>query len=80
VCKSHIIFRNKQGFKYQFDGTRTYYPDFYLPTFRCYVEVKGHVTVKDEAKWRDFPEKLLKIRKKEVDLIKKNEYNLIIED
>ena len=31
---------------------------------------------KDRAKWRDFPENLIKIRQKQIDLIKKNVYNI----
>lgn len=71
--------RNTKGFKYNFDGIRTYYPDFYLPEHNSYVEVKGQETERDYAKWRDFPEKLIKIKKKEIDLIKENQYNLYVQ-
>lgn len=71
--------RNTIGFQYEYNGSRTYYPDFYLPTYNVYVEVKGQETEKDIAKWRNFPEKLLKIKKKEIDLIKKDMYNLYID-
>lgn len=34
---------------------RTYTPDFYLPEYKVYVEVKGFITDKDVAKWGQFP-------------------------
>lgn len=68
--------RNKKGFSYEFEGVRTYYPDFYLPEKDIYVEIKGQETEKDRAKWRDFPEKLLKISKKQIDLIAEGMYTL----
>lgn len=71
--------RNTKGFKYNFEGVRTYYPDFYLPDFNTYVEIKGQETEKDYAKWRDFPKNLIKIKKKEIDLIKENTYTICME-
>lgn len=50
--------RNKRSFPYIFDRERRYTPDFFLPNVGCYVEVKGWATLKDEAKWRDFPKEL----------------------
>ncbi len=48
--------RNKESFHYFFEGTdRRYTPDFYLPDFDQYVEIKGHKTNKDDAKWSQFP-------------------------
>ena len=44
------------GFPYVWENTvHHYYPDFYLEDENCYVEVKGFKTLKDEAKWKDFP-------------------------
>ena len=51
--------RNKRKFSYNFDKLRYYVPDFFLPDIECYVEVKGWKTPKDEAKWLQFPEKLV---------------------
>ena len=51
--------RNKNAFPYIFDKMRCYTPDFYLPDIDCYIEVKGWKTSKDDAKWKQFPEKLL---------------------
>lgn len=30
---------------------RSYFPDFYLPEYNLYIEVKGNKTDRDEAKW-----------------------------
>jgi hypothetical protein len=52
---------------YQFDGrTRRYTPDFYLPLEDVYVEIKGYKTEKDEAKWSQFPERLVVLMKEEL--------------
>lgn len=52
--------RNKKKFSYFFDSKkRNYVPDFYLPDIDCYVEVKGWKTNKDEAKWTQFPNRLI---------------------
>jgi hypothetical protein len=42
---------NRQYFKY-FDGVinRTYSPDFFLPAFDVYLEVKGYFKEKDRVK------------------------------
>lgn len=51
--------QNSQGFDYFFDKRwRKYYPDFIVG--ETYIEVKGFKTIKDEAKWQQFPH-LLKI-------------------
>lgn len=73
------IIRPVQGFKYSWNGARTYFPDFYLPNLDIYVEVKGYETERDSAKWRDFPHKLLVIRRKQIEQIKRKEFSLITE-
>lgn len=35
-------------------GDHLYFPDFYLPDHNVYIEVKGHKTDRDEAKWSQF--------------------------
>ncbi len=62
------------GFQYEWNGDRTYFPDFYLPEFNVYVEIKGYKTERDEAKWTY---KLLIIRKEEINKIKRNYFNLL---
>jgi len=68
--------RNTQGFKYEWNGIRTYFPDFYLSDLSEYVEVKGYKTDRDEAKWEQFPNKLRVILKKDIIKIRKNEFVL----
>lgn len=77
-CESNNVEcdRNSEGFAYEWNGTRTYFPDFYLPSFDTYVEVKGYKTVRDDAKWQQFPKKLLIVDKKDIDMIKKDCYNI----
>lgn len=48
------IFKNKQ---------HEYFPDFYLPDYNVYIEVKGRVQEKDLSKWKYFTKKLLVIDK-----------------
>lgn len=51
--------RVKISFKYQFkDKIKRYTPDFYLPEYDTYIEVKGYPTEKDFAKWEQFPKTL----------------------
>lgn len=59
--------RNTKGFSYVFDGKqKKYYPDFYLIDENKYVEVKGYETEKDKEKWSQFPEKLMVLKKIEL--------------
>lgn len=47
------------GFPYEWSGsTRTYFPDFFIPSLNFYIEVKGYKTERDEAKWNNFPNNL----------------------
>jgi hypothetical protein len=54
------------GFSYQWDGDRTYFPDFYLPETNQWVEIKGLQTERDLAKW----ESLRNTHKKDLLVIK----------
>lgn len=50
---------NKKFFEYEFEGKiKKYYPDFYLINENCFIETKGFKTTQDEAKWKQFPDKL----------------------
>lgn len=40
-----------KSFSYEWNGIRKYYPDFYLPDFDLFLEVKGYETERDLAKW-----------------------------
>lgn len=72
------IVRNFEGFQYTWNGERTYFPDFYLPDFNTYVEIKGYKVERDIAKWSYFPHNLLVIQKYEIGLIGSNTYVLDI--
>jgi hypothetical protein len=55
--------RCSESFPYEFEGRiRRYTPDFYIPDSDLYIEVKGYRTAKDDAKWANFPKKLLVLR------------------
>lgn len=70
--------RNSTGFSYEWNGKRTYYPDFYLPIYKIYVEVKGYKTDKDNAKWNQFPHKLLIIEKQSIYKIERDAFQIEI--
>lgn len=56
---SELFERNKDGFKYTWEGEiRTFFPDFKLPD-GSYVEIKGWVDSKSIEKIRQFPEDLI---------------------
>ena len=51
--------RPNNRFEYKFKEKVHYYtPDFYLPEYDHYIEIKGCPTEKDFSKWKNFPEKL----------------------
>lgn len=70
VSNSIQITQPKQGFSYIWEGPRTYYPDFYLPTFDVWVEIKGVETERDRSKWcslrNTHKQKLMVIDKKTI--------------
>jgi hypothetical protein len=68
--------RNTEGFKYKWNGNRTYFPDFYLIEKDVYIEVKGYKTERDSAKWEQFPKQLIVVQKQDIMSIKKNAYIL----
>lgn len=68
--------RSKNWFPYEWNGSRKYNPDFYLPDLNRYVEVKGYETERDRRKWLQFPEDLVIIKAKEIASIRKGTYSL----
>lgn len=54
---------------YQWHGSRSYFPDFYLEEHDIFVEVKGYETDRDIAKWGAVSN-LIVIRRAEIDKIK----------
>ena len=68
--------RPKIGLEYEWnDVKRVYYPDFYLPEYNRYIEVKGYIRDRDICKWKQFQD-LIIIKRKEIDDIKSNIYNI----
>ena len=64
------------GFDYEYEGKmHVYYPDFYLPQFDKYIEVKGYKRNKDEYKWSAVSN-LIIIQIKEINKIKNGTYKL----
>ena len=57
------------GFSYEWNGARTYFPDFYLPESDQWVEIKGYETERDRAKW----DSLINVHKKNLKVIKQKE-------
>lgn len=66
--------RSTESFTYEWHGTRSYFPDFYLPTLDLYVEVKGYETDRDRSKWLQFPKNLFIIKEAEIKEIKRNSF------
>ena len=67
-----------EKFSYLFgEKNRNYTPDFYIPELNSYIEIKGYQTPKDEAKWSQFPLKLIILKGE--DLVKMGilEYNKV---
>lgn len=79
--KNNIRWTNNidEGFEYEFEGnSHTYFPDFHLIDYDLYIEVKGYQRDRDLRKWKDIPKKLLILKKKEIDEIKKDLYRLYL--
>lgn len=56
---------------YYWEGKhRRYFPDFYLPEFDLYIEVKGYERDIDSAKWESIKGRIIIFRKKEIEIIK----------
>jgi hypothetical protein len=71
-----IKWTNKiDGFSYEWNGIRTYFPDFYLIDFHRYVEIKGYERERDLAKWK-VVENLIIIKQKEIKQILDKTFNL----
>lgn len=66
--------RNTKGFSYNWNGERTYFPDFYIACLDAYIEIKGYETDRDRAKWDQFPKKLLVIKEQQIRAIKNGNF------
>ena len=67
--------KNTVGFEYEWNGKRIYYPDFYLPSIKRYVEVKGYERERDLEKWKSVPD-LIIIKMAEIKKIRQGKYKL----
>lgn len=71
------VIDNLKFFPYTYNGKEHLYnPDFYLPDYNIYVEVKGYTTDVDIAKWQHFNKDLYILKAAEIDLINKDEFKL----
>jgi len=52
-----------------------YFPDFYLPDFDKFIEVKGYERERDLAKWA-VVKNLIVLKQKEIDKIRKKQYTI----
>lgn len=57
------------------DNWHQYFPDFFLPDYNSYIEVKGYKTERDDAKWAQFEDKLIIVDKRNIN--KLNEFQSI---
>lgn len=68
--------RPDTGFEYFWENSNhIYYPDFYLPEYNIYIEVKGFERKRDIYKWQSVSN-LIIIKQNEILKIKNNEYNI----
>lgn len=74
------ILQPNLGFSYVWNGERTYYPDFYLPEYDLWIEIKGHQTDRDLAKWqslRDIHKKNLSVLGGGIDQIRTDIFSIM---
>ncbi len=65
-----------KGFEYEWNNSiHLYFPDFYLPEYDYYIEVKGYQRERDLYKWKSV-DKLIIIKAKEITQIRNNEFVL----
>lgn len=67
--------RNSKYFEYFWNGKiHKYFPDFYLPEYDIYLEIKGYQRDRDIQKWKAVSN-LVIFKKNEINLILKNKFN-----
>lgn len=60
------FYQNKDKFEYTYNERKyQYIPDFILED-GTYIEIKGYVSEKDKAKWKNFPKKLIVLTGKDL--------------
>ena len=74
--KNIKLIKPTKGFEYFWNNSiHIYYPDFYLPEYDYYIEVKGYQRERDIYKWNSV-EHLIIIKDKEIKAIRENSYML----
>lgn len=69
--------RPNNGFNYYWNNSvHLYYPDFYLPNYNLYIEVKGYERERDKEKYKVI-DNLIVLKLKEINMIKSNEQILL---
>lgn len=69
--------RPNKPFEYEWENKiHLYFPDFYLPDYDIYIEVKGYERERDRCKWKVVPN-LLVLKKKEIEQIRNNVYKFL---
>ena len=72
--------KNLKPLSYEWNGKwHLYFPDFLLIDHDIYIEVKGYETDRDRAKWNHSDKPMIVIKQKEIDKIKKMEYDILTE-
>lgn len=68
--------RPQTGIQYFWEnGYHTYFPDFYLPEYNIFIEVKGYERERDKAKYKSL-NNLILIKQKDVKMIEENKYDI----
>lgn len=76
--KNDIVWTNKieKPFKYLWkEKEHLYFPDFYLPDYDRFIEVKGYKVERDSAKWCVI-DNLIVIMEREIKQIRNSKYNI----
>jgi len=69
--------KNTNFFNYYWkDKPHIYYPDFYLPEFNVYIEIKGYETERDRCKWNVLTN-LIVLKNKEIRRIQVGQFTRI---
>lgn len=69
-------YKPKEGYKYIYKNREhLYFPDFYLPKYDVFIEVKGYQRESDEYKWKAL-NNLIVIKQDDINKILKKEYKL----
>ena len=68
--------RSQTGIQYFWENSyHTYFPDFYLPEYNIFIEVKGYERERDKAKYKSL-DNLILIKQKDVKMIEENKYDI----